>query len=248
MGTRNKEMISVCMATYNGEKYIKEQLDSILCQLSESDEVIISDDDSTDTTIEIIQKYNDTRIKLYSNTNRKGVIGNFENTLRKAQGDFLFLSDQDDVWVLSKVEKCVALLKDFDLIVSDCYVTDSELNVIHPSFFAMRGSKSGFLRNLWKNTYLGACVAFRSSLLDYVLPIPKTLPVYHEGWIASLADIIGHVCFFPEQLIYYRRHERNVSNTAKKSPFSVSKKISYRIHLLILIILRLAKIQVLRCK
>jgi glycosyltransferase involved in cell wall biosynthesis len=236
------------MATYNGEKYIKEQLDSILCQLSESDEIIISDDNSTDATVEIIQKYNDPRIKLYPNTNRKGVVGNFENALRKAQGDFIFLSDQDDVWLQNKVKKCVSLLKDFDLVVSDCYVTDSKLNVIHMSFFSMRGSKHGFFKNLWKNTYLGACVAFRSSLLKCVLPIPKTLPVYHEGWIASLADITGYVCFFPEQLIYYRRHESNVSNTAKESIFSLQKKISYRIHLLILIALRLVKIQVLKCR
>lgn len=229
------------MATYNGEKYIKEQLDSILCQLSESDEIIISDDGSTDSTMEIIKGYYDSRIKLYSNTNRKGVVGNFENALGKSKGDFIFLADQDDVWMLNKVEKCVALLNNFDLVVSDCYVTDSKLNILYPSFFAMRGSKPGFLNNLWKNTYLGACIAFKSSLLDRVLPIPKTLPVYHEGWIASLADITGRVCFFPEQLIYYRRHENNISKTAEKSTFPLHKKISYRIHLLILVILRLIK-------
>jgi len=237
-------MISVCMATYNGEKYIKEQLDSILCQLSEADEVIISDDGSIDATIKIINEYNDARIKLYLNTNRKGVVGNFENSIKKAKGEFIFLADQDDVWMISKIEKCVKLLKDYDLVVSDCYVTDTNLNILYPSFFAFRGSKPGFFYNLWKNTYLGACIAFKKSLLDIVLPIPKTLPVYHEGWIASLADITGHVFFLQEQLIYYRRHENNVSNTAGESKLSLYKKFSYRLHLLILIILRLVKIKV----
>jgi len=242
-------MTSVCIATYNGEKYIKEQLESIICQLSDLDEIIISDDYSTDSTVELIKEYlNYPQIRLYYNNNRKGVVGNFENALRQAKGEFIFLADQDDVWLPNKVQKCIALLKIYDLVVSDCYVTDSKLNIIHPSFFAIRGSRSGFLKNLWKNTYLGACIAFRRKLLNYVLPIPKNLPVFHEGWIASLADITGNVYFFSEKLIYYRRHEKNVSFTAKKSKFSIYKKIHYRVHLFLLIVLRLIKIQVKKIK
>ena len=90
-------MISVCMATYNGEKYIQEQIDSILCQLSKDDELVISDDHSTDATCDIIKSYNDRRIKLFLNELAKGVTHNFENALLHSKGDIIFLADQDDV-------------------------------------------------------------------------------------------------------------------------------------------------------
>ena len=99
--------ISVCLATYNGEKYIKEQLDSILPQLSANDEIIISDDNSTDDTINIIRSLNDERIKIYVNKT-KGIVKNFENALNNASGDIIFLSDQDDVWKNDKVKKILS--------------------------------------------------------------------------------------------------------------------------------------------
>ena len=95
-------MISVCIATYNGEKYLREQLDSILPQLAESDEVIVSDDGSTDGTIDLITSLNDPRIKIVSNSGRKGYVGNFENALKHTTGDYIFLSDQDDIWYPNK--------------------------------------------------------------------------------------------------------------------------------------------------
>lgn len=95
-------MISVCMATYNGEEYIKEQLESILCQLGEMDEIIISDDGSTDNTLNIIESYNDSRIKIHINTGKHGFVYNFENALQKAKGEYIFLSDQDDIWLPEK--------------------------------------------------------------------------------------------------------------------------------------------------
>lgn len=98
-------MISVCMACYNGQKYIRQQIDSILSQLKENDELIISDDGSKDLTCEIVLSYHDPRIKLLHNTKEHGFIGNFENALRCAKGDIIFLSDQDDVWKKIKFRK-----------------------------------------------------------------------------------------------------------------------------------------------
>ena len=97
-------MISVCIATYNGEKYIKQQLLSILKQIKVNDEIIISDDHSTDKTFNIIKSFNDTRIKFFLNNKGKGYTRNFENALEKAHGDIIFLSDQDDIWIDNKVE------------------------------------------------------------------------------------------------------------------------------------------------
>ena len=99
-------MISVCIATYNGAEYLREQVESILSQLEEEDEIVVSDDSSTDTTIEILQSFGDRRIKIFKNP-AKGFVRNFENALRQAQGDFIFLSDQDDVWLPNKVAVCM---------------------------------------------------------------------------------------------------------------------------------------------
>ena len=96
-------MVSVCMTTYNGEKFIREQIASILCQLQDHDELIISDDGSTDSTIEIVNSLGDVRIKFYQNC-FKNVVKNFEFTISKAVGDYIFLSDQDDIWHRNKVE------------------------------------------------------------------------------------------------------------------------------------------------
>lgn len=236
-------MISVCMATYNGGKYIKEQIDSILFQLGEDDELIVSDDCSTDTTLIILNSYNDRRIKIFNNTNNKGVVGNFENALMQAKGDYIFLSDQDDVWLEGKVEACLDALKKSDLVVTDCIVTDDKLNVIESSFFKSRSSRAGFWKNLIRNSYLGACVAFKKELLKIVLPIPINLPVYHDGWIASLADITGRVTFVEFKGIYFRRHENNTSFTARRSGLSLYNKLRYRIVFLWLVFNRILEIK-----
>ena len=125
------------MATHNGEKFIKEQLDSILCQLSPEDEVVISDDGSTDSTLEIIEGYNDSRIKIYRMTHtRKGmkshyyVTMNFENALRQAKGDYIFLCDQDDVWYPHKVERCFEVLKEYDMVLTYKIYEQIEISIL----------------------------------------------------------------------------------------------------------------------
>ncbi|MDQ1095139.1 glycosyltransferase involved in cell wall biosynthesis [Chryseobacterium sp. SORGH_AS909] len=212
-------MISVCMATYNGEKYIKEQLDSILKQLSQNDEIIISDDGSNDETLSIIDRYNDSRIKVYHHTPKKQkfkfgyVSKNFENALIRAKGDFIFLSDQDDVWLDDKVTRQVGALQHADLVLSDCHIVDESLNSIFPSKFKLENVNVGFWKNLYKSGYLGCCMAFKRELLEYILPIPDDVP--HDLWIGL---VVKHkknkfnLLNSPE--IYYRRHKHNVSATS----------------------------------
>src|SRR5665647_351760 len=112
-------MISVCLTTYNGEKYILEQIQSILCQIGYDDEVIISDDGSTDHTLKILNKQEDHRIIIHHNSNSKGIISNIENALTHAKGDIIFLADQDDVWLPNKVKICSEVLKSCLLYTSD---------------------------------------------------------------------------------------------------------------------------------
>ena len=118
--------VSVVMAVYNGEKYIKDQLNSILSQIDDSTEVIISDNGSIDNTLEIIKEFKDPRIKLYQNEEYKGSAFNFEYGLKKASGNIIFLSDQDDIWLENKFSICIKWLEKFDVVVTDCKIVNSE--------------------------------------------------------------------------------------------------------------------------
>jgi glycosyltransferase involved in cell wall biosynthesis len=223
--------ISVCMTSYNGELYIKPQIDSILSQLSDEDELIISDDGSQDNTINIIKSYNDSRIRLYIN-NFKNHILNFEFVLSKAKGNYIFLADQDDVWVSNKVNICLNYLKKYDLICSDCFVVDGNMEIIKLHFHNNSVKQhSGFIKNIIKNNYLGCCLAFNRKILEYSLPFPNKL-ITHDTWIGLVAELVGKTLFITDRLIYFRRHSSNTSNTLKKSNLSLSKRIHYRVIIL----------------
>ena len=124
-------MISVCIATYNGQQFIREQIDSILCQLSSDDEIIVSDNGSADDTISIINSIDDKRIRIIEGPRKHSPILNFEKALKEAKGEFVFLADQDDLWKPNKVETCMKWLKKYYCVVSDAEVTDSKLNPLH---------------------------------------------------------------------------------------------------------------------
>lgn len=223
--------ISVCMATFNGERYIKEQLDSILCQLESHDEIIISDDSSYDNTVEIIKSYNDKRIKLIENQQFHSPIFNFENALRFSTQQYIFLADQDDVWDNRKVEVMTQYLNKFDLVISDAIIIDDSGNIIADSFYKLNNSKAGFFRNLFRNSYLGCAMAFNRRILEKALPFPKDLPM-HDWWIGLISEIYGRPYFINDTLIKYRRHTNNYSITGERSTYTLSKRINFRMIML----------------
>lgn len=202
-------MISVCIATYNGEKYIKEQLDSILCQLNLDDEVIISDDGSTDTTLEIIESYQDDRISLYKNS-FKNVVLNFEFVINKANGDYIFLSDQDDIWHKDKVK---LYLKSFFenpktiLTIGDLQIIDKDGLFLDKVFYKNRFT-SNLFKNLAVNNFIGCAMAFRSEVKKSILPFPKNIAM-HDWWIGTCCIIFGEIHFIDIKLNFYRRHNNN---------------------------------------
>ncbi len=226
-------MISVCIPTYNGAVYIKEQLLSILSQLSSNDEIIISDDESTDDTLAIIKSLNDSRIKVYVHKKTKSrfksdfTTHNVENALLKSSGDIIFLSDQDDLWINDKVKIMMDKLIDFDLILSDCQIVNSQLKNISSSYFEINNSKPGVINNIIKNSYLGCCMAFRRRVLEYALPFPVT-GVAHDIWLGLIAETTGKVCFINSITLLYRRHEWTVTQSGKKSNTSLMFKVLYR--------------------
>lgn len=231
--------ISVCIATYNGERYIKEQLVSILGQLSRNDEVIVSDDGSTDRTIEIIEAINDPRIQIYHGLFRN-VILNFENALEKATGDIIFLSDQDDIWYTRKVAESVKVLESHDLIFSNLSVFSEDITENYP-LYDIEKSYDNLIRNFIKNHCVGATMAFKSKLLKYILPIPKGIEM-HDMWIYFISSIYGKTYYYKNPLVYYRRHDSNVSNTGEKTNNSLFRIAKIRATWLLVILKRVVKI------
>lgn len=226
-------MISVCIATYNGERYIGEQLESILSQIGDGDEVIISDDGSTDGTLEVVKSFKSPNIRICMNRGGHGYTPNFENAINKAKGDYIFLSDQDDVWLPCKVEKCMNYLKTCDFVVSDAQIVDANRNVLYDSFCAQRKSKFGIINNLIRFSFLGCCFAFRRVILDKALPFPDNhVLCTHDNWIAIVAMAYYKARFIPLQLIQYRRHEKNTSSGGTKAANSVFFMLHYRLYLL----------------
>lgn len=220
-------MISVCMATYNGEKYIREQVSSILQQLGENDELIVSDDGSTDSTLQELTVFNDSRIKVFDGPH-KGLTYNFENAIVHASGDYLFLSDQDDVWEPDKVRSMVAALQDADLVISDAWIADKDAVSTGVSLFDICKPHKGFWLTLYHTTYIGCCTAFRKTILKKLLPFPPHI-VMHDYWIGMIADLYYKTAYIPDKLLRYRRHGDNASAlTTGKSPLSLFQKIAYR--------------------
>lgn len=205
-------MNSVCVATYNGERYIEAQLRSILAQIAESDEVIVSDDGSTDGTLEIIGSIGDKRIRVVHSTAHY-FRDNFANALRHAKGEIIFLSDQDDVWLDGKYDRCIAELKNVDLVCTNAKETDKDLNVINEDFFSVYHSGTGILKNSLNNTYYGACMAFRRKVLNEALPFPETHEIGHDVWLGLVAEMTGTVRFIDTPYLLYRRHAGTVTNT-----------------------------------
>jgi glycosyltransferase involved in cell wall biosynthesis len=233
-------MITVCVATHNGEKYIEEQLTSILSQLGDDDEVIISDDASTDTTLDIIDGLHDRRITVLHHHPCKALFPidrsshNFENALSRAHGEYIFMADQDDVWLPGKVNTMMEALQEHSLVMADCKLTDSELNVTNPSYFSVRKMSSSIVSNLLQSSFLGSSMSFRREILDDALPLPE-YGVGHDLWLGLISILYFDVTFVRKPLTLYRRHGSTV--TVKGN--SLAFKLRYRAYLVTALIRRM---------
>lgn len=226
-------MISVCIATYNGEKYIHDQIASILQQIGKDDEIVVSDDGSTDKTLDVVRSFNSQNIHIYINKGDHGYTPNFENALRNSHGDYIFLSDQDDIWMPDKVTTCMKYLQTNDFVVSDALIVDAEGKTLFNSFCEQRKSKFGFLHTLVRFSYLGCCFAFRRKVLDKALPFPSNhILCTHDNWLALVSTAFYKSAFIPLPLIRYRRYGGNASSGAKSANKSLLFMIRYRLYLL----------------
>lgn len=242
MGVISSFSVSVVIATYNGEKYILKQLNSILPQLNSKDEIVIIDDCSKDNTIYVINSLQDNRIKLLSNSFNIGVKKSFERGLNQATNELIFLSDQDDVWQPYKVEAVKTKFsedKDLTLIHSDSAVINDKGNLISTSFMdQIGGYHSGLINNFIRNTFHGCTMVFRKDILSYCMPIPSKAPM-HDSWIGLLSIYFGKVMYMSDALVLYRRHDNNVTKSSREN---ISKVIWWRIWLFVALFKRVMKI------
>ena len=214
-------MISVCLATYNGEKFITRQLDSLVNQLTESDQIIVVDDGLKDQTVDLIkEKYGD-RVEIHVNDKNVGAIKNFEKAISLAKGDILFLCDQDDIWEDHKVKKVLLAFNDqrADLVIHDAQVVDGNLESLHPSWNKYNGNdvNQGLIGNIKKNAFTGAMMAFRKDLVPNIFPFPPSIEM-HDQWIALVCMLEKkNIVYIDESLMKYVRHGGNVTGMKKRS-------------------------------
>src|SRR2546430_3977128 len=216
--------ISIALCTCNGELYLREQLESIANQTRLPDEVVVSDDCSTDRTLEIIDDFAATAafpVRVHVNEQNVGSTKNFERAISLCEGNIIALSDQDDFWFpdkLRRIEDCFAREPQVGLVFADAEVVDEHLLPLGYRLWESIGFDDT-RRKLMRTgraldvllpgwTVTGATMAFRANFRNLILEIPTDLPLIHDGWIALMISSVSDVSFIEEPLIKYRQHAR----------------------------------------
>lgn len=222
-----RSSISVCMAAYNGSKYIMQQVDSILCQLQPGDELIIVDDCSTDNTLEIINKIVWPGLRVFKNEKNLRHVRTFARAIELAANPIIFLSDQDDIWLENRVELMVAeLIRHDGVLLQSRHVNFNgvpEKIIIDPVAFAESSVKYSPFLALCKLLigesqlpFYGCSMAFRSELKKLLLPFPDNVEA-HDHWIAFCAVAGGSFLFVDSPTVLRRVHGNNLSPTSRRS-------------------------------
>jgi glycosyltransferase involved in cell wall biosynthesis len=210
-------LVSIAMATYNGENYVGKQLRSIIHQSYSNLEIIITDDASTDGTLamlEYIQKENDF-IKIYSNPVNLGITSTFEQSIKNCKGHFIAIADQDDIWELNKIEVLVSAMENEDVIFSDSELVDKSgrsLNKRISSFVNLKSFYSGtpFLTGI---CLPGHTLFMRADFVRSILPMPKS--IMYDRWISFCAAANNGIKYIDRPLVKYRQHETNSFGVGK---------------------------------
>ena len=212
-------MISIAMTTYNGEKYVGEQIDSILTQTISDFELIICDDCSKDNTVEIIKEKQktDNRIKLHLNDNNLGFKKNFEKAISLCSGEYVALSDQDDIWERNHLELLYDNLGNYSLACGNAIMIDQygqnkgvKLNEVEKLHFINNKNKLIYRILFYGNCFQGASMLFKKETINSYLPIPEKIP-YHDVWFAACATLDKGIVYSFEIINRYRQHGSNIT-------------------------------------
>ena len=208
------------MCTYNGARFLREQLDSLLAQTYSPIEIVITDDGSTDETAEIIASYTSkhANISFYRNETNLGFVKNFEKAISLCSGEYIALADQDDIWKPRKIERFIEEIGEHLLIYSDAELIDADALslgrfLIRPEKKLVKGSCG--LAFLFDNCVSGNTLLFRKTLASRILPIPQGV-AFHDVWIAFAASSLGMITYTDEAMTLYRRYDTQVTHVSKK--------------------------------
>ncbi len=223
--------ISVVMTTYNGSRYLRPQIDSIILQLGTEDELVISDDRSSDKTLDILKEYASAQVRILQTPGNLGPIRNFEYALAQARGSVIVLSDQDDVWLEGRLTRVrdhfSGNTMPYDLLVLDSNIVDGDLKPTLGSLFDLLSAGPGLIKNILRNTYVGCHMAFRRQLLDVAMPFPRAIPM-HDVWLGLVSESLGPVTFEPGATMLFRRSGENYT----QSRYSMIQRLTWRIGLI----------------
>jgi glycosyltransferase involved in cell wall biosynthesis len=222
-------LISIALATYNGQNHLRAQLDSIINQTYKNIEIVASDDCSSDNTEEILKEYaKDHNLTYKINSKNLGFRQNFQEAILMCKGEYIALSDQDDIWVENKLELLLQKLQKTNMVLvySDVTKIDNNLkslneHIIKPKFNFYEGDDSLCFMHI--NICSGNAMMFKSSLIEHIIPISKIHP-YHDWYIATIATKYGGVCYLEDDLVFYRRHSAQVTNEAEKNYKSIKDR------------------------
>lgn len=251
-------MINILLSTYNSEKYLKEQLNSILDQTFAEWLVIVRDDQSNDSTVEILNSYTlkyPDKFTIIKNGNvNLGPCKSFEKLLESAKDEYIMFCDHDDVWLSNKLELLVNKIKETEnvfsnkpvLVHSDLYVVDNNLNIISESFWEYSNLKPEYSLDYKKiairNCVTGCSLIFNKKTIDYILPFPNFISM-HDRWVAMVVAYYGRIAWINDKTVLYRQHENNVIGAQKNKSF-ISKVFNFNLIILFInniIILKMLK-------
>ncbi|NLK99125.1 MAG: glycosyltransferase family 2 protein [Clostridiales bacterium] len=220
------DKVSIVMTTYNGEKYLEEQLDSILKSTYKDFDLYIVDDGSKDKTMEILERYKEMhphKINISQNETNLGVTLNFLNAINKTTSEYIMLCDQDDVWKMDKIARTLKRVKQMELqfgkelpiaVFTDAFVVDDKLNMLHESFFRSGRLNPGLIdlpHLLMENKLIGCTIMINQSIRRVLqsAPLPKRAR-FHDGWLGLIAASTGKIGYIKEPTLYYRQHSSNL--------------------------------------
>lgn len=241
-------IVSVCMATYNGQLYLKDQIASILSEIGSSGELIIVDDCSTDSTVSIIKSFTDSRIKLYLNPQNLGHVKSFARAIEKAVGEYIFLADQDDVWRSGRVQLIIEAM-----IASKACVAASNFSLIDGSGIPLEArrhilSESASIRHfqnlmgifLGTRPYFGCAMAMKNSMRSLILPVPSCVES-HDLWIATAGNLLRSIRHISEHTLDRRIHNSNLTIPRGRPLLKKIKSRIISLQSIVILLLRMAK-------
>ena len=203
---------SVCMATYRGAEYVEQQIRSILDQLGRDDELVVVDDDSPDATFAVLSSFDEPRMRLFRNETNRGYVRTFERALQLADGRYLFLSDQDDVWIPGRLETMLEALREKAVVSTSVCVLGQSVDP--PRFRLHSRDSERHLANIFAvmvgyRPYTGCAMAFRRDIAASVLPIPEFVFESHDLWLALVANTHGQNMHLEKASVARRLHDAN---------------------------------------